>query len=361
MIDVAETNDFTLTSQWYDLGSEDPFKGLPFENPKDLIKTLEGLVSSALSSANKQNEVHVDHIICKIFPYFLSGYAFSWFSKLQPRSLTCWEDIKSAFLDKFFSETVAIRSKRFDYMIEKMTEDHEKGIMTSISQILDYVYSEQNGDPEIPTTHVKQPDIHDQHAYEDTQRDKLNRGHLVNHGTVEDDEQDGSGEPSIVEKADTSDSISASIDISTSEMIDTDLSHRLIPLEIHDATAVNARTERQRALNDYNSPEDFYAKRSALRRSTFQSSISELPTAYISLVGQTPFHGLYYEDATNHLEAFEDLVSTIKCNGVPEDYYFCKLFSYSLAGEAACWFRKLPQGSVTTWKDITNAFLNNFM
>ncbi|KAF2573642.1 hypothetical protein F2Q70_00003970 [Brassica cretica] len=83
VIDVAETNDFDLNHEWYDWGSVDPFQGLPYEDPRDLIKELE-----ELASASEQNEVSVDHIICKIFPYSLSGDAFSWFSQLQPRSLT---------------------------------------------------------------------------------------------------------------------------------------------------------------------------------------------------------------------------------------------------------------------------------
>jgi len=37
----------------------------------------------------------------------------------------------------------------------------------------------------------------------------------------------------------------------------------------------------------------------------------------------------------DHIERFEDLVLSIKTNGVSEDYLLCKLFPYSLAGEAA--------------------------
>ena len=62
----------------------------------------------------------------------------------------------------------------------------------------------------------------------------------------------------------------------------------------------------------------------------------------------------------DHLEQFEDLVSAIKANGVPEDYPFCKLFKYSLAGEASRWLKQLPPGSLTSWADIKNAFLGNF-
>ena len=62
----------------------------------------------------------------------------------------------------------------------------------------------------------------------------------------------------------------------------------------------------------------------------------------------------------DHSERFEDLISAIKVNGVPEDYLFCKLFKYSLAREASHWLKQLPPGSLTSWADIKNAFLRNF-
>ena len=62
----------------------------------------------------------------------------------------------------------------------------------------------------------------------------------------------------------------------------------------------------------------------------------------------------------DHLERFEDFVSAIKANGVSEDYLFCNLFKYSLAGEASGWLKQLPPGSLTSWSDIKNAFLCNF-
>ena len=62
----------------------------------------------------------------------------------------------------------------------------------------------------------------------------------------------------------------------------------------------------------------------------------------------------------DHLKRFEDLVSAIKVNGVPEDYLFFNLFKYSLAGEASCWLKQLPPGSLTSWAGIKNVFLHNF-
>ena len=83
----------------------------------------------------------------------------------------------------------------------------------------------------------------------------------------------------------------------------------------------------------------------------------ELKPQYYTLVGQIPYHGLSYEHPMDHLKRFEDLISAIKVMGVPEDYLLCKLFKFSLAGEASHWLKQLPPKSLTSWSDIKNAFL----
>ena len=65
----------------------------------------------------------------------------------------------------------------------------------------------------------------------------------------------------------------------------------------------------------------------------------ELKPQYYTLVGHTPYGGLSHEKPMDHLEMFEDLISAIKVNGVPEDYLICKLFKYSPAREASHWFK----------------------
>ncbi|CAA7029163.1 unnamed protein product [Microthlaspi erraticum] len=62
----------------------------------------------------------------------------------------------------------------------------------------------------------------------------------------------------------------------------------------------------------------------------------------------------------DHIENFEDLASSIKADGVSMDYLLCKLFPYSLAGDAAYWLKQLQPGSLTNWEDTKKAFLNNF-
>ncbi|KAL1224240.1 hypothetical protein V5N11_034383 [Cardamine amara subsp. amara] len=62
----------------------------------------------------------------------------------------------------------------------------------------------------------------------------------------------------------------------------------------------------------------------------------------------------------DHIERFEDLAISIKANCVSNDYFFCKLFPYSLAGETTYWLKQLKPGSLTTWEATKKAFLNNF-
>ena len=96
---------------------------------------------------------------------------------------------------------------------------------------------------------------------------------------------------------------------------------------------------RPRTLADYNRPDQFYVNRLAIRPPAIQRGDFELKLQYYTLVGQTPYCGLSYEHLMTHLERFENLISAIKVNGVLEDYLFCQLFKYSLAGEASHWLK----------------------
>ena len=58
----------------------------------------------------------------------------------------------------------------------------------------------------------------------------------------------------------------------------------------------------------------------------------------------------------DQLERFNDLVSAIKANGVPEDYLFFKLFKYTLTGDASHWLKQLPPRSLTSWTNIKTTF-----
>ena len=95
----------------------------------------------------------------------------------------------------------------------------------------------------------------------------------------------------------------------------------------------------------YNRPDRYYPNISAIRPPTIERDF-ELKVQYYTLVGQLPHHGLSHEHPMDHLERFEDLISAIKVEGVSEDYLLCKLFRYSLAGEALHWLKQLQPGSL---------------
>ncbi|KAF3591554.1 hypothetical protein DY000_02022330 [Brassica cretica] len=147
---------------------QDPFQGLPHQDPRNQIEELEDLVSRS-----EQNEVSEYHMLCKIFPYSISGDAFSWFSQLHTGSLTSWEDIERAFLYKFLDDSKATREKEKNYKWDRLVESWQIKMEDQIPrQELDYIM-------------------------------------------IEGDEQHVSGELSRVEEADISDTISASIAITT--------------------------------------------------------------------------------------------------------------------------------------------------
>ena len=86
-----------------------------------------------------------------------------------------------------------------------------------------------------------------------------------------------------------------------------------------DAQAIGdeAQAARPRTLADYNHPDQHYVNRFSIRSPAIQRNDFELKPQYFTLVGQTTYCGLPHEYPMDHLERFEDLVSTIKANGVP--------------------------------------------
>ena len=93
VINCSEVNDFDLNRECYDWIGQDPFQVLPHQDPRNNIEELEDLVSRS-----EHNGVSEYHMLYTIFPYSISGDAFSWFSQLHPGSLTSSVDIERAFL-----------------------------------------------------------------------------------------------------------------------------------------------------------------------------------------------------------------------------------------------------------------------
>ncbi|CAE6074442.1 unnamed protein product [Arabidopsis arenosa] len=111
---------------------------------------------------------------------------------------------------------------------------------------------------------------------------------------------------------------------------------------------------------DYNIPDPFYSNRSAIRPPPPESADFLFKPWYYDLVSNNQFDGLEGQLPFDHIEKFEDIVSSIKAEGVQPDYLLCKLFPYSLGERGNSWLRQLRPGSLTTWQEVKDTFLIHF-
>ena len=84
------------------------FHGLAGEDPHKHLKKFH-----IVCTTMKPHDVQEDHVCLRAFPHSLEGLAQDWLSDLAPGSITSWDDLKRAFLEKFFpaNRTTAIRKE----------------------------------------------------------------------------------------------------------------------------------------------------------------------------------------------------------------------------------------------------------
>ncbi|RDX92695.1 hypothetical protein CR513_25137, partial [Mucuna pruriens] len=83
----------------------------------------------------------------------------------------------------------------------------------------------------------------------------------------------------------------------------------------------------------------------------------ELKSGLIHLLPK--FHGLVGEDPHKHLKEFHVVCSTMRPQGIPEDYIKMKVFPFSLDGAAKDWLYLQPV-LFNTWGDMKRMFLEKF-
>ncbi|RDY12866.1 hypothetical protein CR513_02293, partial [Mucuna pruriens] len=83
----------------------------------------------------------------------------------------------------------------------------------------------------------------------------------------------------------------------------------------------------------------------------------ELKSGLIHLLPK--FHGLAGEDPYKHLKEFHVVCSTMRLQGIPEDYIKMKAFLFSLDGAAKDWLYLQPV-LFNNWGDMKRMFLEKF-
>nr|GEX34795.1 putative reverse transcriptase domain-containing protein [Tanacetum cinerariifolium] len=69
------------------------------------------------------------------------------------------------------------------------------------------------------------------------------------------------------------------------------------------------------------------------------------------------FHGLWFEDPTQHLKDFLKLVDSLDLDVENKERTRLHLFQFSLCDQASNWLEHLPAGSISSWEDLTTGFL----
>ncbi|XP_021865862.2 uncharacterized protein [Spinacia oleracea] len=78
------------------------------------------------------------------------------------------------------------------------------------------------------------------------------------------------------------------------------------------------------------------------------------------MVQRSQFTGSRLESPREHLKTFVDYCSTVKHNGVTQEYICMALFKFSLIGNARKWLHDLKENSLTSWNEVTEAFINKY-
>ncbi|XP_058749720.1 uncharacterized protein LOC131622697 [Vicia villosa] len=101
------TNNFELKPSLLQLVQQNQFAGLATENPNQHLK-----VFIQLADTLKANGATPEAIRLRLFPFSLRSKAHDWLDALLANSITTWEDLRRAFLARYFppSKTVVLRN-----------------------------------------------------------------------------------------------------------------------------------------------------------------------------------------------------------------------------------------------------------
>ncbi|XP_009616481.1 uncharacterized protein [Nicotiana tomentosiformis] len=128
------------------------------------------------------------------------------------------------------------------------------------------------------------------------------------------------------------------------------------PVHVKDQFDEVAPRPANRIIRDYARPDSFNCE-SSVRKPPVAANNFEIRTVLIQTIQQSCiFSRDASEDPHGHLIDFLKLVETTKYNGVPHEAIKLRLFPFSLKGDAKTWLRSFPQGSITTWDQMTQKF-----
>ncbi|XP_021721943.1 uncharacterized protein LOC110689463 [Chenopodium quinoa] len=112
-------------------------------------------------------------------------------------------------------------------------------------------------------------------------------------------------------------------------------------------------------FREFGNPED-YELTGGILLSVTETNFT-IHSQYTRMVQAEQFSGSPSEDPIEHLDRFLELCAMIQTNQVSQEYIRMHLFRQSLAGRAKKWLKQVKPNSLTTWREIVQAFLKRFI
>ena len=85
-----------------------------------------------------------------------------------------------------------------------------------------------------------------------------------------------------------------------------------------------------------------------------------LQEQFLQLLRETPFYGNEEESAHKHVEAVEEISDLFHTHGVTKDAVMLRVFPITLQGRAKKWLKDEPPGTIRTWNQLKDKFINQF-
>ncbi|CAM8903112.1 unnamed protein product [Rhodiola kirilowii] len=120
----------------------------------------------------------------------------------------------------------------------------------------------------------------------------------------------------------------------------------------------NEEPNREKPLKDYSTP-SLTGFQSPIAPSGVNAPQFELKPALINMVRNNAFTGI--ENPNVHLTSFLELCETFKMNNVPKENIYLRLFPFSLTGKAKDWLWSHEGNTFTTWDELAQAFLLQYL
>ncbi|KAL8456936.1 hypothetical protein ACS0TY_034965 [Phlomoides rotata] len=114
--------------------------------------------------------------------------------------------------------------------------------------------------------------------------------------------------------------------------------------------------QRERTIRDYFEPpvQRFY---DGIARPPIQANNFEVKPALLHILESKQFGGTEREDPHAHIARFLEYADTVKTNGVSEDAWRCRLFSFTLKDKAKEWISSITPESLDSWEVLSKKFL----